>query len=69
MKIVRPDPGIPWTEKRVHKLLGTMLHEMVHAMYCLFNCRCVDCYCPEEKILTMGLEGHGLGWMELAQNI
>ena len=43
------------------KTLGTLLHEMVHAMLHTFACRC---QCAAE---TAGTSGHGPSWVTIAK--
>lgn len=67
--ITRPPESEGWDEKVVRRILETILHEIAHAIFRAFRCRCVDCECTTSLALTIGMEGHGPLWVELAQAI
>lgn len=48
-------------------LLGTLLHEMVHAFLLLFHCHCPCCL--DDHITTIGITGHGEAFETLTKEI
>lgn len=62
--VLRPDSNTTWTEPTVQHLLAVLLHEMTHAAFWLFACRCVDCKCLRTEAMTRTIKGHGLSWIE-----
>lgn len=45
-------------------VLGVLLHEMVHASFQIFRCKCSQC--RRDKPYMVGHRGHGFAWIELA---
>jgi hypothetical protein len=62
---IRLEPGIHDSQSSNVSLgiLGTLLHEMVHAMIELYSC---SCCCA---INSKGVMGHGAAWMRLGQAV
>lgn len=50
-------------------VLGKLLHEMVHAVFSVFGCRCAHCNCELNVPFADGLSGHGPPFMELARAV
>ena len=65
IRIVRPTAEQP---KHVHDILGTLLHEMCHALFA-FTCNCYSCRCPLNKMNGEGLGGHGPSWEKLRGSV
>ena len=53
---------------RLRHYLGVLVHEMLHAVLCLYCCRCDNCN-PEQSLDGDGETGHGLLWLKAAKNI
>ena len=70
IKIAKPPTTITtWAEHTVQMLLAILLHEMTHAVFRIFGCRCADCRCLRTEELTRGIKGHGPSWMQLGQAV
>lgn len=70
IQIQKPSPLTPgdvWTERTVQNLLGTLIHELAHAVFRLYGCICLSCMCLFNRINGIGVTGHGDSWIELAQ--
>ncbi|KAI9744686.1 MAG: hypothetical protein M1835_002692, partial [Candelina submexicana] len=50
-------------------VLQTLLHEMVHAIFGIYACHCVDCLSNESRVGEIGLTGHGEAWATLANAV
>lgn len=50
-------------------VLGTLLHEMVHAVFSVFGCQCAHCNCELNVPFADGLSGQGPSFMELARAV
>ena len=62
----------PWEQqqqRRAHAILWTLLHELLHAYFDVFTCRCR--VCEQFKVLHQGkgLVGHGQCWVNVALEI
>ncbi|KAF7960701.1 hypothetical protein EAE96_000375 [Botrytis aclada] len=69
---VRSPP--PQNEKDSKKLLenylGTMLHEMVHAFFSIYVCKCnTSCRRKVLEFEQSGMTGHGMQWQRAARSI
>lgn len=65
-------PVEAWTEHLSNSRLGTLLHEMAHAVFrASLAARCDSCYCKVNLALSRGLpnHGHGRSWKQLAQAV
>lgn len=58
-----PD-GSPQT---LENILETVVHEMAHAIFEVFACRCQSCNWSDAMVL--GKNGHGRLWMEMAEHM
>lgn len=56
-------------EYRYNAILGALLHEMVHALFRVFSCKCAQCRVGEAVIASVGLTGHGPAWQLLAARV
>jgi hypothetical protein len=56
------DLGKPALERR-DRVLGSLLHEMAHALIYVYHCRCNGCF------QAIGLTGHGSAWENIAHAI
>lgn len=66
IRLVRPTVKKP---KTVQEVLGTLMHEMCHAIFA-FKCDCSSCRrCLLNKINGEGLTGHGPSWKKVRQSI
>lgn len=54
-------------ESVIQRILSPVLHEMAHAIFGVFVCRCEDCRCFRSMVLTIGVTGYGPSWMTLGQ--
>ena len=64
IEIVRPNE---WSQDSVQQLLSTLIHEMAHAVFRLFECRCVQCSRQIHIERGRGLTGHGPEWRKLVE--
>ncbi|KAL9074115.1 MAG: hypothetical protein Q9161_002525 [Pseudevernia consocians] len=70
--IQRPRAGIKtWTKQLVKETLQTLLHEMVHAVFAVYECRCGTCARVDNRARNTGVSGSGHGpvWRELGQAV
>lgn len=52
--------------KIIRTLLGTLVHEMIHALICLYGCQA----CQNDKSFEiMGHSGHGKVWLDIASQV
>ncbi|KAI4132925.1 MAG: hypothetical protein LQ347_002359 [Umbilicaria vellea] len=60
-----------WQEPayRYNEILGTLLHEMVHALFSVYSCNCAQCLVDEAVVASVGLTGHGPVWQSLAARV
>lgn len=56
-----------WTKSITKAVLESLLHEMVHALFNVYECRCVACTVVENQAMNTGVRGsgHGPQWREL----
>ena len=54
---------------RYNSILGTLLHEMVHALFLFYGCKCRSCTTDDAKRRTVGFTGHGPSWKSLAVEV
>ncbi|MCJ1458676.1 hypothetical protein MMC28_009050 [Mycoblastus sanguinarius] len=69
IEIVAPAADKNWDESTVQNLLATCLHELAHAVFELFECKCVRCQCHDHRRVGSGFTGHGPQWKKLAEAI
>lgn len=50
-----------WTPHLVKESLETLLHEMIHALFNLYECRCATCTMGENQASNTGVQGSGHG--------
>ncbi|KAL6713964.1 hypothetical protein ACLMJK_008458 [Lecanora helva] len=64
-------PKETWTLEIVQKMMDTILHEMTHAVFVVFNCRGSACDSPISRATHQGVYGseHGPNWRRLGQAI
>ena len=68
--IERPHAGIKtWTKRLVDEVLQTLLREMLHAVFNVYECRCGTCACVQHRARNTGVPGSERGpvWRELGQ--
>lgn len=68
----RPGAGhTTWTPLLVKESLETLLHEMIHALFNVYECRCATCTTVENQASNTGVQGsgHGPNWRELGQAV
>ena len=60
-----------WTRRLVRESLQTLLHEMIHALFNVYECRCAACTTVEHQASNTGVpgSGHGSNWRELGQAV
>ena len=60
-----------WTTPRYryNGIVGTRLHEMVHALFWIYCCKCAHCTTDETTRGTVGFTGHGPSWERLAAEV
>ena len=51
--------------------METLLHEMIHALFNVYECRCASCSALAYRALNTGVEGsgHGPNWRELGRAV
>ena len=55
--------------RRFQRLVGTLLHEMTHAAFDIYMCRCCSCSCLINMVDSYGIEGHGPSFRDLGRGI
>ncbi|SLM37299.1 hypothetical protein LPUS_00737 [Lasallia pustulata] len=60
-----------WTTPRSQysSIVGTLLHEMVHALFLIYGCNYARCTADEAMRRTVGFTGHGPTWEKLAAEV
>lgn len=58
--------GYPRT---THSIFRTLVHEMAHAVYASFACKCTDCAHVSGHPSVLGPRGHGRLWKEMAEHM
>lgn len=58
-----------WTKLLVKEVLQTLLHEMIHALFNVYECRCASCTTAENRAVNTGVSGHGPNWRELGMAV
>ena len=60
-----------WTKRLVNEVLQTLLHEMIHAVFNVYECRCCTCMMRENHARNTGVSGSGHGpvWRDLGQAV
>ena len=69
IKILKPANG--WDKSTFREVMGTVLHEMTHAIFKVYECQKSGCSSPISKALHTGApwSGHGPSWRRLGQAI
>ena len=55
--------------ERFKRVIGTLLHEMTHAVFAIYKCRCRSCSCLVTVLGLDGIEGHGPSFRDLGGDI
>jgi len=55
--------------KSMKDILETLVHEMAHAIYLSFSCRCARCQYDSGRSEVLGQQGHGRLWKEMAEHM